>query len=205
MAFRPMVEVLRGFRRCGKSLTERGGSARHRGRTSSGRCAIVLPSPQATIARSRTGCWRLPVSYDHNRQAGSSCPGNDSRRLTLLVSVGRPRKPLVSKGFEYPLLGQRCRLVVLTRLTPAERGADIRTPHSKWSRPRAQKDGVWEITAQAPMPEALRRCGPRLIVNGPAVPWVGTRCCRAPSDAMTRTMCGWCRAVTSSVGEAARA
>ncbi|MBU4528314.1 MAG: glycerol-3-phosphate dehydrogenase [Hoeflea sp.] len=120
--------------------------------------------------------WLLRLGlflYDHIGKR-KLLPGTKTVDLTS-SPVGKPLKPLFSKGFEYSdCWVNDARLVVLNALDAAERGADIRTRTQVVKAER--RDGVWEITM-------LDRSGPartagreqtvraRLIVNAGG-PWV---------------------------------
>ena len=117
--------------------------------------------------------WLLRLGlflYDHIGQR-KLLPATKTVDLTT-SPVGKPLKPLFSKGFEYSdCWVNDARLVVLNAVDAAERGADI---HTRTEVVRAgRKDGVWEITL-------IDRSGPvareqrvraRIIVNAGG-PWV---------------------------------
>jgi len=114
--------------------------------------------------------WLLRLGlflYDHIGKR-KLLPGTTTVDLTS-SPVGRPLKPLFSKGFEYSdCWVNDARLVVLNALDAAERGADIRTRTQVVKAER--KDGVWEITLK-PHAGGLETVRARLIVNAGG-PWV---------------------------------
>jgi glycerol-3-phosphate dehydrogenase len=84
--------------------------------------------------------------------------------------VGKPLKPLFSKGFEYSdCWVNDARLVVLNARDAADRGADIRTRTEVVSAER--KDGVWEIKIADRTTGSSETVRARLIVNAGG-PWV---------------------------------
>jgi len=85
-------------------------------------------------------------------------------------SVGKPLKPLFSKGFEYSdCWVNDARLVVLNARDAADRGAEIRTRTKVVAAER--KDGVWEITVEDRATGDRETVKARLIVNAGG-PWV---------------------------------
>ncbi|KGF68159.1 glycerol-3-phosphate dehydrogenase [Hoeflea sp. BAL378] len=120
--------------------------------------------------------WLLRLGlflYDHIGQR-KLLPA--TRTLDLRTSpVGKPLKPLFSKGFEYSdCWVNDARLVVLNAVDAAERGADI---HTRTEVVKAERrDGVWEIvladrSGTSPAEGRERRVRARMIVNAGG-PWV---------------------------------
>ncbi|WP_412049540.1 glycerol-3-phosphate dehydrogenase [Hoeflea sp. Naph1] len=84
--------------------------------------------------------------------------------------VGKPLKPLFSKGFEYSdCWVNDARLVVLNARDAADRGAKIHTRTEVVGAER--KDGVWEVTIADRATGAREIIHARLIVNAGG-PWV---------------------------------
>jgi len=84
--------------------------------------------------------------------------------------VGKPLKPLFSKGFEYSdCWVNDARLVVLNARDAADRGAEIRTRTEVVNAER--KDGVWNVTVEDRTTGARETVKARLIVNAGG-PWV---------------------------------
>ncbi|WP_339763873.1 glycerol-3-phosphate dehydrogenase [uncultured Hoeflea sp.] len=84
--------------------------------------------------------------------------------------VGKPLKPLFSKGFEYSdCWVNDARLVVLNARDAADRGAVIRTRTEVISTER--KGGVWEVKIQNRTTGASETVKARLVVNAGG-PWV---------------------------------
>lgn len=114
--------------------------------------------------------WMLRLGlflYDHLGSRGG-LPG--ARRLDLLNDpAGEPLKDQYRVGFEYSdCWVDDARLVVLTALDAAERGAVIRT-HSRVESARVE-DGVWRILVSDPRGESYE-VRARALVNA-AGPWV---------------------------------
>lgn len=115
--------------------------------------------------------WLLRLGlflYDH---IGSRklLPGTTTVDLKT-SPVGKPLKPLFSKGFEYSdCWVNDARLVVLNARDAADRGAEIRTRTEVASAER--KDGIWEVTIKNRMTGASETVKARLIVNAGG-PWV---------------------------------
>lgn len=85
-------------------------------------------------------------------------------------AMGKPLKPLFSKGFEYSdCWVNDARLVVLNARDAAERGAEIRTRTEVVSAER--KDGTWEVTVEDRATGARETVHARLVVNAGG-PWV---------------------------------
>ncbi|AKH99810.1 glycerol-3-phosphate dehydrogenase [Hoeflea sp. IMCC20628] len=84
--------------------------------------------------------------------------------------VGKPLKPIFSKGFEYSdCWVNDARLVVLNARDAADRGAVIRTRTEVVSAER--QDGVWAVTLADRMTGVRQTVKARLIVNAGG-PWV---------------------------------
>jgi len=84
--------------------------------------------------------------------------------------VGKPLKPLFSKGFEYSdCWVNDARLVVLNAMDAAERGAIIKTRTQCVSAKRA--NGIWEIRTKNTETGEIEECTATLLVNA-AGPWV---------------------------------
>ncbi|WP_417433944.1 glycerol-3-phosphate dehydrogenase [Hoeflea sp.] len=84
--------------------------------------------------------------------------------------VGKPLKPLFSKGFEYSdCWVNDARLVVLNARDAADRGAVVRTRTEVVSAQR--KDGIWEVTIADRTTGTQETIKARLIVNAGG-PWV---------------------------------
>ena len=115
--------------------------------------------------------WLLRLGlflYDHIGTR-KLLPG--TRTVNLKTSpVGKPLKPLFSKGFEYSdCWVNDARLVVLNARDAADRGAVIRTRTEVVSAER--KDGIWEVTIADRTTGARETVRARLIVNAGG-PWV---------------------------------
>ena len=115
--------------------------------------------------------WLLRLGlflYDHIGTR-KLLPG--TKTVNLKTSpVGKPLKPLFSKGFEYSdCWVNDARLVVLNARDAADRGAVIRTRTEVVSAER--KDGIWEVTIADRTTGAREIVKARLIVNAGG-PWV---------------------------------
>ncbi len=115
--------------------------------------------------------WLLRLGlflYDH---IGSRKLLPATRTVNLKTSVvGKPLKPLFSKGFEYSdCWVNDARLVALNALDAADRGAQIRTRSEVLSAVR--KDDRWEIVIQNRLSGLRETVHARLIVNAGG-PWV---------------------------------
>lgn len=114
--------------------------------------------------------WLLRLGlflYDHIGKR-KLLPGTSTVDLRT-SAVGKPLKPLFSKGFEYSdCWVNDARLVVLNALDAAERGADIRTRTKVVKAER--KDDFWEISL-ANASGTVDTVRARLIVNAGG-PWV---------------------------------
>ena len=130
--------------------------------TSSGWCGNRSPNVRFCFANAPHIIWPMRFVLPHHKEMRPAwllrlglflydhigkrklLPGTTTVDLTS-SPVGRPLKPLFSKGFEYSdCWVNDARLVVLNALDAAERGADIRTRTQVVKAER--KDGVWEIT-----------------------------------------------------------
>jgi glycerol-3-phosphate dehydrogenase len=115
--------------------------------------------------------WLLRLGlflYDHIGTR-KLLPG--TKTIDLKTSpMGKPLKPLFSKGFEYSdCWVNDARLVVLNARDAADRGAEIRTRTEVVSAER--KDGVWEVKITDRTTGASETVKARLIVNAGG-PWV---------------------------------
>lgn len=115
--------------------------------------------------------WLLRLGlflYDHIGKR-KLLPGTTTVNLKA-SPVGKPLKPLFSKGFEYSdCWVNDARLVVLNARDAADRGAEIRTRTEVVSAER--KDGVWNVTIADRATGARQTIRARLIVNAGG-PWV---------------------------------
>ncbi|MDF1607661.1 glycerol-3-phosphate dehydrogenase [Hoeflea sp. YIM 152468] len=115
--------------------------------------------------------WLLRLGlflYDHIGTR-KLLPGTTTVNLKT-SPVGKPLKPLFSKGFEYSdCWVNDARLVVLNARDAADRGAEIRTRTEVVSAER--KDGVWEIEVTDRASGVRETVRARLIVNAGG-PWV---------------------------------
>ncbi|SOE09081.1 homodimeric glycerol 3-phosphate dehydrogenase (quinone) [Hoeflea halophila] len=115
--------------------------------------------------------WLLRLGlflYDHIGKR-KLLPGTTTVDLKT-SPVGKPLKPLFSKGFEYSdCWVNDARLVVLNARDAADRGAEIRTRTEVVSAER--KDGIWEVSIKDRMTRASETVKARLIVNAGG-PWV---------------------------------
>ena len=115
--------------------------------------------------------WLLRLGlflYDHIGTR-KLLPGTKTVDLKT-AEVGKPLKPLFSKGFEYSdCWVNDARLVVLNARDAADRGAEIRTRTEVVSAER--KDGVWEVRIADRATGSSETVRARLIVNAGG-PWV---------------------------------
>ena len=96
-------------------------------------------------------------------------PGTTSVNLKT-SPMGKPLKPLFSKGFEYSdCWVNDARLVVLNARDAADRGAEIRTRTKVVAAER--KDDIWQITIEDRASGARETVQSRLLVNAGG-PWV---------------------------------
>ena len=115
--------------------------------------------------------WLLRLGlfiYDHIGKR-KLLPGTNTVDLKT-AEVGKPLKPMFSKGFEYSdCWVNDARLVVLNATDAAERGAVIKTRTQCIS---ARRDGdLWEIATKDTNTGEVTQCKAKLIVNA-AGPWV---------------------------------
>ncbi|MEM5474212.1 glycerol-3-phosphate dehydrogenase [Hoeflea sp. AS60] len=115
--------------------------------------------------------WLLRLGlflYDHIGTR-KLLPGTKTVDLKT-AAVGKPLKPLFTKGFEYSdCWVNDARLVVLNARDAADRGAVVRTRTEVVSAER--KDGIWEVTIADRATGARETVKARLIVNAGG-PWV---------------------------------
>ena len=115
--------------------------------------------------------WLLRLGlflYDHIGTR-KLLPGTTTVNLTT-SPMGKPLKPIFSKGFEYSdCWVNDARLVVLNARDAADRGADIRTRTKVVAAERM--DGLWEVTVENRTTGDRETVKARLLVNAGG-PWV---------------------------------